>query len=204
MSITERIRLIQPDEAPDELQSIYHNADSAMVDGQLPGPTLFGNQVRALAHNPDLLKALIGVYEAFSKTQSVDRKLMELGIIVTSRVNACDYCLKHHTPLAHESGLSAEQLTCLDEGEWNVHRELWSDEEWLVIQYAEQMARDPARINDEMFQALQRRFSDRQIVDMSMRFALCTAWNKFNDALGLDTETPFQHAFAEIMGTKQT
>jgi hypothetical protein len=41
-------------------------------------------------------------------------------------------------------------------------------------------------------------WSERQIVDLTMRLALCAAWNKFNDALGLDTETPFQHAFAEL------
>lgn len=197
------IRLIPTEDAPEELADIYANADSAMVDGNLPGPTLFGNQVRALAHNPALLKSLIQVYEAFAETQSVDRKLMELGILVTSKVNACDYCLQHHTPLAHESGLTKVQLACIEEGDWNTHRKLWSEEEWLVIQYADAMTREPYKIGKEMFQALHRHFNDRQIVDMTMRFALCSAWNKFNDALGLNTESAFQHAYADIMGASQ-
>jgi len=197
----DRITLIEADSAPDELADIYTKADSAMVDGNLPGPTLFGNQVRALAHNPALLKAMINVYETFAETQTVDRKYLELGVLVTSRVNACEYCLQHHTPLGAESGLTQEQLQSINDESWNVNRNLWSDEEWIVIQYAEQMAREPHRMGMEMFQALHKYFDDRQIVDMSMRFALCSAWNKFNDALGLNTESAFQHAFADLMGT---
>ena len=195
----ERIYLIPEEEAPEELTKIYATADSAMVDGNLPGPTLFGNQVRALAHNPALLKSLLQVYETFAETQTVDRKLIELGILVTSKINACEYCLQHHTPLAHDSGLSQEQLKCIDKEEWNTHRELWSDEEWLVIHYADQLTREPHKISGEMFQSLHHYFDDKQIVDMTMRFAMCSAWNKFNDALGLNTESAFQHAYAEIM-----
>ncbi len=194
------IYLIPPESAPEELSDIYANADSAMQDGNLPGPTLFGNQVRALAHNPALLKSLIQVYEAFAETQSVDRKYMELGILVTSRINACEYCIQHHTPLAYASGLSHEQLACIDNQSWNIKRELWSDEEWIVIQYAVQMTEEPYKIGREMFQSLHKYFDDRQIVDMTMRFALCSAWNKFNDALGLNTESAFQHAYSDLMG----
>ena len=200
MTHNKRIELISPENAPDGLQPLYQKADSAMVDGEMPGPTLFGNQIRALAHNPALLKALIGVYETFAETQSVDRKLAELGILIVSKVNACTYCMQHHTPLAHASGLSKVQLNCIEQGRWNDQRELWAQDEWLVIQYAEQMTREPYKIRDALFADLHQHFTDRQIVDMTMRFALCSAWNKFNDALGLDTESPFQHAFSEIIG----
>lgn len=197
--MSEHIQLVSSEDAPNELAEIYRRADSAMVNGNLPGPTLFGNQVRALAHNPELLKALLQVYETFAETQSVDRKLIELGILIVSKVNACDYCLQHHTPLAHESGLTDVQLTSITNGEWNTHRDVWTDEEWCVIQYAEQMTQEPYKIGKGLLQALHHHFDDRQIVDMTMRFALCSAWNKFNDALGLNTESAFQHAYADIM-----
>jgi len=200
MSDNTRIHLLQAHEAAGELKSIYERADSAMVDGNLPGPTLFGNQVRALAHNPALLQSLLKVYETFAETQSVDRKLIELGILVVSRVNVCNYCIQHHTPLAHDSGLTTEKLASIQNEAWHENQALWDEEEWLVIQYAEQMTREPYKIQDSLFESLHTHFNDRQIVDMTMRFALCSAWNKFNDALGLDTESAFQHAFSEIMG----
>ena len=196
----DRVRLIPPEEAAPELAAIYSRADAALHDGRLPDPTLFGNQARALAHHPQLLQALIGVYEAFAAAPTVERKLIELGILIVSRVNACDYCLRHHTPLAQAAGLNAEQLQCIQRGDWKAHRDLWSEREWLIIAYAEGMTREPHRIDDAFFADLQRHFDDRQIVEMTMRFALCSAWNKFNDALGLDTESAFRHAYAEIMG----
>ena len=194
-----RIRMIEKDEAPADLGALYDRANNAMGDGQLPGPTLFGNQIRALAHHPALLKALIGVYEAFADSPSVERRLMELGVLICSRVNACNYCLQHHTPLAHAEGLSAEQLACIEQGSWSERRDLWSDQEWLMIRFAEQLTREPYKITDAFFDELHRFFDDRQIVDMTMRFALCSAWNKFNDALDLDTETVFQQAYTEIV-----
>jgi uncharacterized peroxidase-related enzyme len=173
-----------------------------MIDGDLPGPTLFGNQIRALAHNPSLLQAISGVYEAFAATASVERKLVELGILIVSRVNACQYCVQHHSPLAHEAGLTTGQLQAIQDGDWGEKRALWSDSEWLIVQYAEQLTREPHKIGDALFDEMRRVFNDRQIVDLTMRLALCSAWNKFNDALRLDTETAFQHAFAELKLTE--
>ena len=196
----ERVRLIPQEEAPAELAAIYQRADAALQDGELPGATLFGNQIRALAHHPELLTSLLGVYEAFAASPSVERRLIELGVLIVSRVNACTYCLQHHTPLAQAAGLSADQLVCIERGDWQDQRDLWTEQDWLVIRYAEQMTREPYKISDGMFADLHQVFDDRQIVEMTMRFALCSAWNKFNDALGLDTESAFQHAYAEIMG----
>ncbi len=193
-----RVQPIERDRAPARLHPLYDRADAAMMGGHLPGPTLFGNQVRVLAHNPSLLEALVHLYQVFAETQSVDRKLVELGILIVSRVNACQYCVKHHAPLAHGAGLSRTQLQTIQNGDWADHPELWDDDEWLVIQYAEQLTRAPYRITDAFFAQLKQRFTDRQIVDLTMRLALCSAWNKFNDALQLDTETPVQHAFAEL------
>lgn len=193
-----RIQPVEREQAPAHLRPLYDRADVLMTGDEMPGPTLFGNQIRVLAHNPVLLEALVRVYEVFAETQSVDRKLVELGILVVSRVNACQYCVQHHAPAAHEAGLTQAQLQSIQDADWASHRELWDDEEWLVIQYAEQLTRAPYRISDEFFARLKQCFTDRQIVDLTMRLALCSAWNKFNDALRLDTESPVRHAFAEL------
>jgi len=192
-----RVRLLEKREADASLGPLYDRADAVSQGSTLPGPTLFGNQVRALAHNPALLKALFGVYEAFAAEPSIDRKLTELGILVVSRVNACRYCVQHHAPLAHGAGLKTAQLQAIQNDAWS-DRQLWSDEEWLGVRYAEALASVPQRVDDTLFAELKAHFSERQIIDLTMRLALCAAWNKFNDALGLDTETAFQHAFAEL------
>jgi uncharacterized peroxidase-related enzyme len=191
------LRLLEKSEADASLGPLYDRADAVSQGSTLPGPTLFGNQVRALAHNPALLRSLFGVYEAFAAEPSIDRKLTELGILVVSRVNACRYCVQHHAPLAHGAGLKTAQLQAIQDDAWT-DRKHWTEEEWLVVRYAEALASVPQRVDDKLFAELKERFSERQIVDLTMRLALCVAWNKFNDALGLDTETAFQHAFAEL------
>lgn len=192
-----RLRLLDKGEADASLAPLYDRADAVSHGSTLPGPTLFGNQVRALAHNPALLRSLFGVYEAFAAEPSLDRKLTELGILVVSRVNACRYCVQHHAPLAHGAGLKTTQLQALQNDAWSDPK-LWSAEEWIVVRYAEALAAVPLRVDDALFAELKAQFSERQIVDLTMRLALCAAWNKFNDVLGLDTETAFQHAFAEL------
>ena len=62
----ERVHLLEKSEADASLHALYDRADAAGIGGELPRPSLFGNQIRALAHNPALLKALTGVYEAFA------------------------------------------------------------------------------------------------------------------------------------------
>jgi len=161
--------------------------------------TIAPTQCREAARcpGPALLKALFTVYEAFAAEPSIDRKLTELGILVVSRVNACRYCVQHHAPLAHGAGLKTAQLEAIQADAWS-DRTLWTQEEWLVVRYAEAIASVPQRVDDKLFAELKAHFTERQIVDLTMRLALCAAWNKFNDALGLDTETAFQHAFAEL------
>lgn len=197
-SLNTRIQPVERHRAPVHLRPLYDRADALMTGDELPGPTLFGNQIRALAHNPALLEALVQVYQVFAETQSVERRLVELGILIVSRVNACQYCVQHHAPSAHDAGLSQAQLQAIQDADWTSQRALWDDEEWLIIQYAEQLANAPYQISDNLFEKLKKRFTDRQIVDLTMRLALCAAWNKFNDALQLDTESPVQHAFAEL------
>ena len=192
-----RVRLLEKGQADASLGPLYDRADAVSQGSTLPGPTLFGNQVRALAHNPALLRSLFGVYEAFAAEPSIDRKLTELGILVVSRVNACRYCVQHHAPLAQGAGLKKAQLQAIQNDAWSDLR-LWSKEEWLVVRYAEALASVPQRVDDALFAELRGCFSERQIVDLTMRLALCAAWNKFNDALGLDTESAFQHAFSEL------
>jgi len=66
-------------------------------------------------------------------------RLPELGILVVSRVNACRYCVQHHAPLAHGAGLTTSQLQAVQNDAWS-DRTLWSEEEWLVVRYAEALA----------------------------------------------------------------
>jgi alkylhydroperoxidase family enzyme len=61
-----------------------------------------------------------------------------------------------------------------------------------VIRYAEKITYDPAAVADEDIQGLRRRFSDEQIVELTLAIAAYNMTNRFNIALGVELE-PFFH-----------
>ncbi|MCZ2152659.1 MAG: hypothetical protein LC114_01970, partial [Bryobacterales bacterium] len=58
----------------------------------------------------------------------------------------------------------------------------------LVRDYAVQVTSSPQRIRDRMFDELRNHFSEEQIVELTLRIALCGFFNRFNDALRIEIE----------------
>ena len=58
----------------------------------------------------------------------------------------------------------------------------------LVRDYAVQVTNTPQFISDAMFEQLRQHFSEEQIVELTLRTALCGFFNRFNDALHIDLE----------------
>jgi alkylhydroperoxidase family enzyme len=46
----------------------------------------------------------------------------------------------------------------------------------------------PGRLPDALFARLRRQFGEAQIVELTLRIALCGFFNRFNDALQIDNE----------------
>ena len=58
----------------------------------------------------------------------------------------------------------------------------------LVRDYAVQVTTDSKRVSDAMFAALRERFDEAQVVELTVRTAMCGFYNRFNEALRLDIE----------------
>ena len=69
-----------------------------------------------------------------------------------------------------------------------IKRFLLSDEGPTVVEYAIQVTETPQRIRDRMFERLRTHFTEAQIVELTLRIALCGFFNRFNDALMIETE----------------
>ncbi len=54
--------------------------------------------------------------------------------------------------------------------------------------FAAQVTTRPQQMRDAMFTALKRHFSEPQIVELTLRIALCGFFNRFNDALEIGIE----------------
>ena len=173
-----RLPLVDEEASP-EVAAIYAQA--------FPELDAFAHQIKTLAHRPSIAENLVRLYLSFREDSVVDRRLIELAILVVSHLNRCAYCVAHHTPLGAQSGLTAAQLAALEEGAWSDSPH-FDAQERLVIAYAEQVTHNPQRVPDTLFAQLQATFSHPQIVELTVRIALCNFFNRFNDVLQLDLE----------------
>lgn len=158
---------------------------------------LFLNQIGTLAHLPGLVGRLLDLYLAFPRESLLPRPLVELAILTVSHVNACQYCIVHHSALGASHGVALDELRALQAGDRRT-APVFDETERAVIEYAEQVTRDANGVSDELFGRLREHFTEPQIVELTLRIALCGFFNKFNQALQIDLEPEAVRAFAGL------
>ncbi|HEX5321678.1 MAG TPA: carboxymuconolactone decarboxylase family protein [Stellaceae bacterium] len=172
-----RVRDIAAGELPADLAEIYR---------EFAGYGPFANQVAVFAHVPAALRHLMPLLMELREAKTLPKRALELAIVTVSQLNACHYCVAHHTPFLAVEGVSAEGAARLLD--WRDHPELGPADR-LVVEYAIAAWESPNRIPEALFGRLRAVFSEAQIVELTLRITLCGFFNKFNDALGIEDET---------------
>jgi AhpD family alkylhydroperoxidase len=144
--------------------------------GRVPDP------VNVTAHHPLLLGGYGGLELAMERSKSVDHRLKELAALKAAAMVGCEFCLDIGSMIARGTGASERQLTELAGFR---DSDAFSDEEKLVLEYAEAMTRTPAVIDDDLFERLRGRFDERQLVEITASIALENYRARFNHAFGL-------------------
>jgi uncharacterized peroxidase-related enzyme len=176
-----RVRDITANELPPDLAEIYESFASAY------GP--FRNQVAVFAHVPAALRHLMAMLMELRDAKTLPKRYVEIAIVVVSKLNACHYCVAHHKPFLTVEGLSSDAVDNLLDP---ANPEL-DETDRLVVEYATMAWENPQRIPDSLFQRLRARFSEAQIVELTLRTTLCGFFNRFNDALQIEEEAEVQH-----------
>ncbi len=184
-----RVRSIEPQELPADLAAIYREFAGTY------GP--FANQVAVFAHVPAALRHLMPLLMELRAARTLPKRALELAIVTVSQLNACHYCVAHHTPFLAVEGISAvgaERLL-----DYRDHPELDAADR-LVVEYAIAAWEQPNRIPDALFSRLRTQFNEAQIVELTLRITLCGFFNKFNDALQIDEEPEAAERLAALGG----
>lgn len=178
-----RIEPLPLEDVGPELASLLEQAEARLPQ--------FSHQLRTLAHQARLARDLIGLYLGFQERSVVDRRLIELAVLTVSYANRCSYCVSHHDPLARQFGITDDALADLAAG--NAATSPHFDAlERAVAEYAEHVTRDARKVPDELFAFLAERFSDEQLVELTVRIGLASFFNRLNDALRIDLEPGVQ------------
>jgi len=167
-----RISYIEPQTASPDVQQIYEHRLRSKP----------GSVHKAMAHNPHALTPFLSFYAATGA--SLDRKLWELVYLRVSFINDCNYCSQHHIASSKKVGLGPEDWKALKDGDIS-H---FSEAEQAALHYADKLTKRPGTISDSDVDALQKYFTDQQIVDLHLLVGLANLTNRFTDPLGLDLE----------------
>ena len=178
-----RVSEIEIHQVPAEAQPIYRRFAAEY------GPFL--NQVKIFSHRPPALRHIMGLLLELADEEVLPKRYLEIGLVVVSKLNECEYCVAHHAPRLMDQGLSsgaienilADQVPGFDEVDL------------LVRDYAMQVTSTPGRIRDAIFEQLHKHFSEEQIVELTLRIALCGFFNRFNDAMGIEMEDGVEPEF---------
>ena len=171
-----RVRDISLQEVPEEVRPVYERYARDY------GPFL--NQVKVFAHRPPALKHIMGLLLDFADEAVLNKRHLEIALVTVSKLNECRYCVAHHAPRAIEHGLTAEIVAGILEEEIAGFDEV----DFLVRDYAVAVTEQWNMIRDQMFDKLRQHFSEEQIVELTLRIALCGFFNRFNDSLQIEIE----------------
>ena len=171
-----RVRDIAIEEVPESTQVVYRRF------GEEYGPFL--NQVKVFAHRPPVLEHIQGLLLDLRDEGLLDKRYLEIALVVVSKLNECTYCVSHHAPRLVDQGLAADTVAGILDPDCPGLDEV----DRLVRDYAVQVTEQPQRIRDAMFDALRKHFSEAQIVELTVRIALCGFFNRVNDALQIGIE----------------
>lgn len=150
----------------------------------------FGNMLGVLAHRPASIEHLYGLLLQFAAEGNISKLHLEIVLVTASKANECSYCVSHHAPKLAAQHVSQE----------TVERILDPDVpglgpvEKLVRDYALAVTRQ--RVGDSLVARLREHFSESQVVELTLRAALCAFFARFNEALDVQLEPEYLSADA--------
>jgi AhpD family alkylhydroperoxidase len=172
-----RVRHLPSSELPPAIAETYEKFAGSY------GP--FRNQVAVFSHVPSAVTHLMGLLMELKAQKNLNWRYVELAIVTVSKLNECHYCVGHHTQPLIVEGVSPEAIGLLPEYENNPG--LGAIDK-LIVEYTIAVTGNPQGIPNRLFDRLRDHFTEAQIVELTLRIALCGFFNRFNDALRIDDE----------------
>ncbi|HEV8176275.1 MAG TPA: hypothetical protein VGP44_01160 [Gemmatimonadales bacterium] len=124
-----------------------------------------------------------GFFESFlERAHEMDESLKLLAVMKTAAMVGCEWCIDFGSMLHHESGLPQQQLLDLPTFR---DSDAFSDDEKLVLEYAEALATTPVGDVAAIMPRLRGRFSEAAVVELTANIAIESFRARFNHAFGI-------------------
>ena len=168
------VQPINPGESPD---SRVNELLQQAKEGWWNDTAMFG----VIARQPDLLKTIVPVFEAFFMAGRIPPHMFELMRLKTGEINRCTYCATVRAAGVRDD-VAPKELAVFGE----IDSGALSRREYLGIKLAEYMAGDPNYIPDSFYEELKAEFTQEEIVELIFGCSIFNFGNKFNITMRLD------------------
>lgn len=140
----------------------------------------------AWGHSPKLLYGLQAFYRALDRSNSpLPRDLKALVSNLISQKNHCAFCTDISLATLNKLQISEEKIFSLKD---YLQSNLFNEKERVALAYAEAMTDSTKRVTGELFSTLQRKYSDREIIELTAWIAFQNMSSKFNSALNVSSQ----------------
>lgn len=170
---------IKPRQRRGPLIRLSERIASRKFGGRVPEP------MTLMAHLPLLLHTYSGLELAFERSHRTPDNLKALAEMKAAAVAGCEWCLDFGSWLSLRSDVTERQLRELREYRTS---DAFTEDERLVIEYAEAISRTPVDVPTELFERLRERFDEPQIVELTWAAAIENMRARFNWALGIESQ----------------
>lgn len=181
-----RVSEVGPESLSEEAAEIFRRYTTEY------GP--FENQAKIFAHRPPALRHIMGLLLELADEAVLPKRYLEIALVVVSKLNECKYCVAHHAPRLAAQGFEPDATDKILEDQVPGFDEV----DMLVRNYAVEVTNNFQYMRDGIFDELKKHFSEEQIVELTLRIALCGFFNRFNDALQISMEHGVEEEMAEL------
>lgn len=120
--------------------------------------------------------AALGNLQAYVDRCGLEHSLLELVKTRASQLNGCAFCLDMHTKDARAAGESEQRLYVLPA--WR-EAPFYSERERAALAWTEAITRiADGPIDDALYNEVRRRFSEKEIVDLTLAVIAINGWNR--------------------------
>jgi 4-carboxymuconolactone decarboxylase len=157
---------------PDDVQALLDQIDQPPI-----------NLYRALANQPELLRAWAQIASTLRWKCSTPRALRELLILRVAQLTRAEYEWHHHLAMGRSAGLPDEQVSGL--ADWRSST-LFDERERAALAYAEGVT--AGSVSDFVAADVARHFDPAAIIELTLTVAFYDMVSRVLDALRVDIE----------------
>jgi AhpD family alkylhydroperoxidase len=128
---------------------------------------------------PQAFRVMLGL-ETYIRNSGLEPALLKLVKLRASQINGCAFCIDLHTKDARADGESEQRLYALSA--WR-ETPFFTDRERAALAWAEAVTLiNETHAPDEVYDAVRQRFTDEEIVNLTMAVVASNGWNRISIA----------------------